>query len=587
MGTRFNVLALSVLGITCLAFLAITAYSNDVIPNDGILPIGEQEVGATITTINATDTLKDSRAVINTNFANLNTDKLERSDYFATTSHGKIVSIPNLSVTESQISDLGTYLTSSDLTPYLTIAGYIGTTTLAARTATTTGVNGIDISGGCFAIDGTCVSGGAGGSIDGSGTANQLAVWSDSDTLAALAAGTKSYVLMSSGSGVSPTWISTSTLLWDNDFTANGIMYRAGPGSYQTTSTISVRFGGTGLSAVANGYTLRGNGREINATSTVFVSDSSKVGIRNINPAYTLDVTGTANVSGKLTISYASSTGITATNFWGTLIGNSQTATALAADPSDCAAGTAATAIAANGNLTCGITPLISGGTLTSSNVCQYDGTGVDCNLTTDGSGDCGSGAVCLGDHTHTTYVYTAGDNITLTGNDFDVDDAFILNTGDVGTGVYDFGGATKFEIPNGAGPRADTAGNIVIDTTSDQVRYFGTATRTIPYLKTACWTFASSTSLGAGTTTLAGVPYGITVTEQNGLVNSGTSIKLKMHDGTNLMTSMTATATRSRIAPAANNTWTAREDMKLSWSNGSGTVYGFNYCIYYTVTAD
>jgi hypothetical protein len=78
-------------------------------------------------------------------------------------------------------------------------------------------------------------------------------------------------------------------------------------------------------------------------------------------------------------------------------------ATALAADPADCAAGTAATAIAASGALTCGITPLISGGTLTSSNICQYDGTGIDCNLTADGTAACAAGSVCTGGHTHAT----------------------------------------------------------------------------------------------------------------------------------------------------------------------------------------
>ncbi len=44
--------------------------------------------------------------------------------------------------------------------------------------------------------------------------------------------------------------------------------------------------------------------------------------------------------------------------------------------------------------------------------------------------------------------------------------DAFLLNTGDVGTGVYDFGGATSFEIPNSASPTVDAAGEIAIDTT-------------------------------------------------------------------------------------------------------------------------
>jgi hypothetical protein len=44
---------------------------------------------------------------------------------------------------------------------------------------------------------------------------------------------------------------------------------------------------------------------------------------------------------------------ITASHFVGALTGNADTATALAANPSDCGAGTFATAIAANGNLSC------------------------------------------------------------------------------------------------------------------------------------------------------------------------------------------------------------------------------------------
>ena len=44
--------------------------------------------------------------------------------------------------------------------------------------------------------------------------------------------------------------------------------------------------------------------------------------------------------------------------------------------------------------------------------------------------------------------------------------DNYLLNTGDVGTGTYDFGGADDLEIPNGAAPTVDTAGQIAIDTT-------------------------------------------------------------------------------------------------------------------------
>lgn len=132
----------------------------------------------------------------------------------------------------------------------------------------------------------------------------------------------------------------------------------------------------------------------IKPTTTVgfFISASSTINS-------TLRVTGSLTAPGGIT---------------GALTGNASTASALFADPSDCAAGTVATAIAANGNLTCSITPLISGGTLTSANVCQYDGTGIDCNLVKDSSGDCASGAVCLGDHTHSSYAPTA--NPTFTG---------------------------------------------------------------------------------------------------------------------------------------------------------------------------
>lgn len=75
----------------------------------------------------------------------------------------------------------------------------------------------------------------------------------------------------------------------------------------------------------------------------------------------------------------------------------------------------------------------------------------------------------------------TAGDHITLTGDDLDVDDDYLLNNGDIGTGVYDFGGATSVEIPNGSAVYTNTTGNIAIDTSSGQLRYGnGSATSTL-----------------------------------------------------------------------------------------------------------
>ena len=63
-----------------------------------------------------------------------------------------------------------------------------------------------------------------------------------------------------------------------------------------------------------------------------------------------------------------------------------------------------------------------------------------------------------------------AGTNITLVDDTLNVDDAFLLNTGDIGTGVFDFGGATSFEMVNGVSPTVDADGEIAHDTTTDQI---------------------------------------------------------------------------------------------------------------------
>lgn len=63
---------------------------------------GGEYLGSTITTINATDTMKDSRAVINTNFTNLNAGKIENS----TTSLPLITTISGLT-TAGSLSTVG------------------------------------------------------------------------------------------------------------------------------------------------------------------------------------------------------------------------------------------------------------------------------------------------------------------------------------------------------------------------------------------------------------------------------------------------------------------------------------------------
>jgi len=85
-------------------------------------------------------------------------------------------------------------------------------------------------------------------------------------------------------------------------------------------------------------------------------------------------------------------------------------------------------------------------------------------------AGDAGTNPVA--DSTTDTLSILGGTGITTTGDSgadsitIAVDDDYLLNTGDVGTGVYDFGGADSFEIPNSATPTVDADGEIAIDTT-------------------------------------------------------------------------------------------------------------------------
>jgi hypothetical protein len=82
-------------------------------------------------------------------------------------------------------------------------------------------------------------------------------------------------------------------------------------------------------------------------------------------------------------------------------------------------------------------------------------------------------GQLLIGNTTGNTLAkatITGGTNLTVTNGSgsitLDVDDAFLANDGDVGTGVYDFGGATSLEIPNSATPTVNADGEIAIDTT-------------------------------------------------------------------------------------------------------------------------
>ena len=98
------------------------------------------KLGSTITTIAGSDTLSNSRSTINTNFSNLNTDKFELSDWYATTTANHLTDIGN----QTSFSITYASTTNFDATTYLKV-GTNGSF-FAELKATTCNLTGMDIS---------------------------------------------------------------------------------------------------------------------------------------------------------------------------------------------------------------------------------------------------------------------------------------------------------------------------------------------------------------------------------------------------------------------------------------------------------
>lgn len=123
---------------------------------------------------------------------------------------------------------------------------------------------------------------------------------------------------------------------------------------------------------------------------------------------------------------------VTAPSFVGPLTGNASTATALAANPTDCSSGQYANAIAANGNLTCsavstsqlsGTLPISSGGTGQTSFSAGYiksTGSALTSSSTVDSSDISGVIAIANGGTNNGSLAVTAGGVIYTDGSKLD-----------------------------------------------------------------------------------------------------------------------------------------------------------------------
>ena len=201
-----------------------------------------------------------------------------------------------------------------------------------------------------------------------------------------------------------------------------------------------------------------------------------------------------------------------------------------------------------------------------------------------DWTADLGAVNIHAGNYTNTTY--TGGTNITLVDTTFNVDDSFLANDGDIGTGVYDFGGAVV-EIPNGAAPTVDSVGETALDTTSDQFIYYGGAKRVLTYQKEICFTLEDPVDADDN------IPFyfprqAITITDVYCQVDGGTSVAMVISDGTNALESITCDADGAQDdGSITNGAFTSLERMEFDLDATSGTNTWLNICVTYTITAD
>jgi len=114
------------------------------------------------------------------------------------------------------------------------------------------------------------------------------------------------------------------------------------------------------------------------------------------------------------------------------------------------------------------------GSSLTQRNVVNFIGAGINCVDDASDSTDC----------TISTSGLASTDIDTFSELDTIVADKALVNKADgaVWLATHDFGGADDLEIPNGTGPTVDTAGQVAVDTTSDQLVYYGAAKRVLKY---------------------------------------------------------------------------------------------------------
>jgi len=138
-----------------------------------------------------------------------------------------------------------------------------------------------------------------------------------------------------------------------------------------------------------------------------------------------------------------------------------------------------------------------------------------------------------------------------------DANGTIALTNGNVGTGVWDLGGATSVEIVNGASPTVNVAGEIALDTTANQL-VIATSTASeivIPNVQYSRFHYASSTWTGTTTLGFGGATLApLTIQKVNCYLSAGTAKLSLKDDAGNISNTLALTTSTSTQAFTTNN---------------------------------
>lgn len=171
-----------------------------------------------------------------------------------------------------------------------------------------------------------------------------------------------------------------------------------------------------------------------------------------------------------------------------------------------------------------------------------------------------------------------------------EIADSYLLNNGDVGTGNYDFGGASFFEIPNGTAPTADDPGEIAHDTTDNQLIVDDyVMARGVQKIWSVTVASTSPAFISGGLLKVPTELDGYTITAIRCSVQGGTNKVIAVEDeSANSSEDITCTTSvTSDDGSITNATYTAAEEAYIDFGSTSGSVDYVSVSVFGTWTRE